>query len=230
MTLGLGWALLDARAGDNKMHSHVAHQVSLALDAECEIEGACPLRLARGEAALIPAGTKHCLAPSGALVRTIYVDPLFRGMRSLVRKPEPVRVRKTEATALAAVRCGEDARHWVSAFLNKSLFSPIDSRLLAALTEIEPETTPAALAHSIGLSTTRLREVAVHDFGVPTTKLLQWLQLQRAIDALRQSRNLADAAAAGGFSDQAHFSRRLVEWFGVTPSLGLAQLEITVIR
>jgi AraC-like DNA-binding protein len=230
MTLGLGWALLDARAGDNKMHSHVAHQVSLALDAECEIGGACPLRLARGEAALIPAGTKHCLAPSGALVRTIYVDPLFRGMRGLVRKSQPVHLSKTEATALAAVSCGEDAQHWISALLNKSASSPIDTRLRTALAEIEPGTTPAALAHAIGLSTSRLREVAVHDFGVPTVKLLQWLQLQQAIDALRQSRNLADAAAAGGFSDQAHFTRRLVEWFGVTPSLGLAQLEITVIR
>lgn len=230
MTLGLGWALLDARAGDNRTHSHVAHQVSLALEVECEIGGANPLRLAPGEASLIPAGTMHCLAPSGALVRTIYVDPLYRGMRGLVRQPEPLRLSKTEAAALASVDCGEDARRWVSAFLNKSALSPIVSRLHAALAEIEPGTRPAALAQTIGLSTTRLREIIVHDFGVPTAKLLQWLQLQHAIVALRQSRSLADAAAAGGFSDQAHFTRRLVEWFGVTPSLGLAQLEISVIR
>jgi AraC-like DNA-binding protein len=70
----------------------------------------------------------------------------------------------------------------------------------------------------------------VRDFGVPTAKLLQWLQLQQAIEALQQSQNLADAAAAGGFSDQAHFTRRLVEWFGVTPAQGLARLEISVIR
>jgi AraC-like DNA-binding protein len=118
----------------------------------------------------------------------------------------------------------------VSAFLNKGVFSPIDSRLQQALAKIEPGTGPAELAQVIGLSTTRLRELTVHDFGVPTAKLLQWLHLQHAIEALRQSRSLADAAAAGGFSDQAHFTRRLVEWFGVTPSLGLAQLEISVIR
>jgi len=82
----------------------------------------------------------------------------------------------------------------------------------------------------MGLSPARLREIAIRDFGVPTAKLLQWLQLQHAIDALRHTASLAEAAAAGGFADQAHFTRRLVQWFGVTPSLGLAQLEISVVR
>ncbi len=230
MTLGFGWALLDARTGDNRSHSHIAHQISLALEAPCEIKGEHSLQLEQGQAALIPAGTKHCLAPAGVAIRTIYVDPLFQGMRNLIRQPAPVRLVSDEAAALEAVSSGEDARQWVSAYLRKSSSSPIDHRLAAALAEIEPSSSPTALAQAAGLSTTRLREIAVHDFGVPTTKLLQWLQLQRAIDALRQSRSLADAAAAGGFSDQAHFTRRLVEWFGVTPSLGLAQLEISVIR
>lgn len=230
MTLGVGWALLDARTGDNRPHSHVAHQISLALDSPCAIEGQDPLQLEQGHAALIPAGTIHCLGPAGVAVRTIYVDPLFRGMRNFIREQVPLRLVSDEAAALGAVRCGEDARQWVSAYLGKSSSSPIDHRLTAALAEIEPGSNPTALAQAAGLSIARLREIAVHDFGVPTTKLLQWLQLQHAIDALRQSRNLADAAAAGGFSDQAHFTRRLVEWFGVTPSLGLAQLEISVIR
>lgn len=230
MTLGVGWALLDARIGDNRPHSHVAHQISLALESTCEIEGQHPLRLEQGQAVLIPAGTKHCLLPAGVAVRTIYVDPLFQGMRNLTLQTVPVRLVSDEATALGAVRCGEDARQWVSAYLGKSSSSTIDHRLAAALAEIEPGSSPTALAQAAGLSITRLREIAVRDFGVPTTKLLQWLQLQHAIDALRQSRNLADAAAAGGFSDQAHFTRRLVEWFGVTPSLGLAQLEISFVR
>lgn len=55
-------------------------------------------------------------------------------------------------------------------------------------------------------------------------------QIQRAIEGLDQSHSLAAAAAAGEFSDQAHFTRRLVEWFGVTPSLGLAKIEIIIVR
>ncbi len=147
-----------------------------------------------------------------------------------MRQATPVRLTSKDAVALGAVSSSEDARRWVGTYLRKSSASPIDHRLAAALGTLEPGSSPTALAQAVGLSTTRLREIAVHDFGVPTTKLLQWLQLQRAIDALGQFRNLADAAAAGGFSDQAHFTRRLVEWFGVTPSLGLAQLEISVIR
>ncbi|PLK26798.1 helix-turn-helix domain-containing protein [Novosphingobium sp. TH158] len=231
MTLGLGWAILDAHTGENRLHSHVAHQVSLALEVDCAIGGPHPLRLARGEAAIIPAGIQHCLTPAGAPVRTIYVDPLFDGLRDLIQTPVPKQLNPKEAAALEAITSGEMAKQWIGAFVNKSSSSsPIDGRLHAALSEIVPGTSPSKLAQALGLSTTRLRELAIRDFGVPTAKLLQWLQLQHAIDALRQTRNLADAAAAGGFSDQAHFTRRLVEWFGVTPSLGLAQLEILVIR
>ena len=231
MTLGLGWAILDAHTGENRLHSHVAHQVSLALEVDCAIGGPHPLRLARGEAAIIPAGIQHCLTPAGAPVRTIYVDPLFDGLRDLIQTPVPKKLNPKEAAALEAITSGEMAKQWIGAFVNKSSSSsPIDGRLHAALSEIVPGTSPSKLAQALGLSTTRLRELAIRDFGVPTAKLLQWLQLQHAIDALRQTRNLADAAAAGGFSDQAHFTRRLVEWFGVTPSLGLAQLEILVIR
>ncbi|NBW77234.1 MAG: AraC family transcriptional regulator [Sphingomonadaceae bacterium] len=231
MTLGLGWAILDAHTGENRLHSHVAHQVSLALEVDCAIGGPHPLRLARGEAAIIPAGIQHCLTPAGAPVRTIYVDPLFDGLRDLIQTPVPKQLNPKEAAALEAITSGEMAKQWIGAFVNKSSSSsPIDGRLHAALSEIVPGTSPSKLAQALGLSTTRLRELAIRDFGVPTAKLLQWLQLQHAIDALRQTRNLADAAAAGGFSDQAHFTRRLVEWFGVTPSLGLAQLEISVIR
>jgi len=231
MTLGLGWAILDAHTGENRLHSHVAHQVSLALEVDCAIGGPHPLRLARGEAAIIPAGIQHCLTPVGAPVRTIYVDPLFDGLRDLIQTPVPKQLNPKEAAALEAITSGEMAKQWIGAFVNKSSSSsPIDGRLHAALSEIVPGTSPSKLAQALGLSTTRLRELAIRDFGVPTAKLLQWLQLQHAIDALRQTRNLANAAAAGGFSDQAHFTRRLVEWFGVTPSLGLAQLEILVIR
>lgn len=82
MTLGFGWALLDARTGYNRPHSHIAHQISLALESPCEIRSEHPLQLEQGQAALIPAGTENFLVPAGVAVRAIYVDPLFRGMKS----------------------------------------------------------------------------------------------------------------------------------------------------
>lgn len=129
MTLGFGWALLDARTGDNRPHSHIAHQISLALESPCEIKSEHPLQLEQGQAAFIPAGIENCLVPAGVAVRAIYVDPLFRGMRNLIREPAPVRLVSDEAAALGAVRCGEDARQWVSAYRRQSSSSPIDHRL-----------------------------------------------------------------------------------------------------
>ena len=230
MLLGVGWAMLDASACDNRPHRHVAHQISLALDTPCEIGGDRPVRLAPGEAALIPAGLLHSLAPAGAALRTIYVDPMFGGMRDFVHSQAIVALTKREASGLRSVDCGAAAKRWIGVFLGKGPARPIDQRLQAALVSLEPGITPSTLALEIGLSPTRLREIAVRDFGVPTVKLLQWLQLQHAIDALHRSGSLADAAQAGCFSDQAHFTRRLIQWFGVTPSQGLARLKISVIR
>ena len=230
MMLGVGWALLDARIGENRTHKHIAHQVSLALDDRVSIGNGQTMALRCGEAALIPAGTVHRVGPSGAMLRNLYVDPLFRGQRDIAQTAGPKRLPATEAAALALVRSGGDARKWVADFLQRKSSGWIDHRLHSALGCVEPGASPARLAEAVGVSTTRLREITVRDFGVPTTKLLQWLQIQRAIEGLDQSHSLASAAAAGGFSDQAHFTRRLVEWFGVTPSLGLAKIEIIIVR
>ncbi len=230
MHLGVGWAMLDAQAGDNRPHRHLAHQISLALEGECQIITSDRLRLTRGEAALIPAGLTHRLEPSGAALRTIYIDPMFRGTRGLVGDQAITRLAEREAIALSAVRCGAGARRWIKAYTSALPSRAIDHRLQIKLASIEPGMRPAALARNMGLSSARLRELAIRDFGVPTSKLLQWRQLQHAILALCQSHSLAHAAAAGAFSDQAHFTRRLVEWFGVTPSVGLTGFEISVVR
>ena len=74
-----------------------------------------------------------------------------------------------------------------------------------------------------------LREIVGRDFGVPPAKLLQWLQLQRALRALVGGGGLADAAAAGGFADQSHFTRRCAQWLGVTPSAGLAAFAFEIV-
>ena len=87
---------------------------------------------------------------------------------------------------------------------------------------------PAALARELALSPSRLREIVKAGFGVPPSKLLQWLQLLASAEALATTDRLCDAAAAGGFSDQAHFTRRLRQWFGVTPGTGLQGLEISI--
>ena len=221
MTLGVGWALLHARTGGNRPHSHVAHQFSLALEPDCEIGGTYQLEFTQGEAVLIPAGTTHCLAPVGKAIRTVYVDPLFTGVRDLTRERGLIRLSPDEAAALEVVRCGEDARRWVSTYLRHAPFSQIDHRFQAILSEIEPGISPATLAHVVGISTTRLRELAIRDFGVPTTKLPMLKHEQLTVWHPASRRLLLPAAFPTG-----PFHASLVEWFGVTLSPGSLQLEI----
>lgn len=228
--LGVGWALLDAQVGDNRPHKHVAHQVSMALAGPVSVIGTDTMDLAEGVAVLIPAGFEHSLQPAGAILRSLYVDPTFRGVRDLNRLTGLTSLTAVESNSLAAVRTGKDAQMWIETFLRQGAVTQIDHRLQKILHSLDPDTSPAEMAPLLGISTTRLREISVRDFGVPTTKLLQWLQVQKAIEAFELSHNLAQAASAGGFSDQAHFTRRLVEWFGVTPSRGLAKLKITTFR
>ena len=230
MTLGVGWAWLDARIGDNRPHRHIAHQISVAIDDEMEIQGSMVSHLACGEAMLIPASMWHSIGPVGAAVRTIYFDPLLEGIFDLDAGREFRRLLNDESRELVAIKNSEEAKLWAMKYSRRNEAGPIDGRLANALLGNEAITSPRMLAKALGLSASRLREIVVHDFGVPPTKLVQWLQLQRAIDALSTSYNLADAAAAGNFADQAHFTRRLVEWFGVTPSAGLSSLDITIVR
>ncbi len=86
-----------------------------------------------------------------------------------------------------------------------------------------------ALADVACLSPSRLREIVSRDFGVPPAKLLQWLQLQRSMRALVGGGGLADAAVAGGFADQSHFTRRCAQWLGVTPSAGLSAFAFEIV-
>ncbi|MGB7303370.1 MAG: helix-turn-helix domain-containing protein [Burkholderiaceae bacterium] len=73
-------------------------------------------------------------------------------------------------------------------------------------------------AKELGISTRTLqREVKKHTGRSPYF----WFSLARArrtCRSLPEFDRLTDVAAAFGFSDQAHMTREVVRWFGVTPS------------
>ena len=74
-----------------------------------------------------------------------------------------------------------------------------------------------AAKHS-GLSRSRVRTLAREQLGMPLSTWVTWRKLVEANKALSDGANLADAALAGSFADQAHFSRTMKRMFGVTPS------------
>lgn len=227
--LGTGWALIDARIGNSRPHSHLAHQISLAVERDLDIGGDEPMTLPVGQAVAIASHVHHRLGPKGALVRSFYLDPLFRADARLAARSAPVLLAPAAAAGLGEIANAVDAKRWASDYLDQSPTNPLDPRLSAALAIPDDLSTARALADVACLSPSRLREIVGRDFGVPPAKLLQWLQLQRAMRALAAGGGLADAAAAGGFADQSHFTRRCGQWLGVTPSAGLGAFAFEII-
>lgn len=228
LAIGIGWAALDARLGMNKAHAHLAHQIIMGLDGPVVITTIREIIAPKGKAVLIPAGQVHTVGPVQRLTRSVYVDPRFSGIRNDRERDQPVFLSDDLSIALQNTSDVNQARIWARMFAGRLPGSAIDARLKNVLGEVDALTSPAALARALSLSPSRLREIVKADFGVPPSKLLQWLQLLVAAKAMQTSASLADAAAAGGFADQAHFTRRLQQWFGVSPKTGLSGLEISV--
>ena len=228
LVIGVGWAALDARLGDNDAHSHLAVQITLGLDGPLILTTNREVRVPKGKAIQIPAGRTHAIGPPGRISRSIYFDPRFSDVRYNQKGAQPVFLRDDLSKKLLDIGEIQCAREWARQYAGRLHGSTIDKRLTEVLDKQSAIKNPAALARELALSPSRLREIVKADYGVPPSQLLQWLQLQAAVKTSENSSSLADMAAAGGFSDQSHFTRRLKQWFGVTPKSGLAKLNITV--
>src|SRR3546814_5276656 len=66
---------IDARIGSSRPHSHVAHQISLAVERDLEISVDADMIVPAAHAIAIPSHVRHRLGPPGALVRSFYLDP-----------------------------------------------------------------------------------------------------------------------------------------------------------
>src|SRR3546814_14665228 len=107
-----------------------------------------------------------------------------------------------EAAGLCDIASGADAKRWASDYLDRSQARPVDARLSEALAAPDDLSRARALADVACLSPSRLRDIVSRDFGVPPAKLLQWLQLTRALRALVCGPGLPDTQAAGGLAVQ----------------------------
>lgn len=87
------------------------------------------------------------------------------------------------------------------------------------------DVTVQALADAAGLSRAHLSRAFARQFGVPPHVYLNTLRVEAAQAAMLRGVALADVAAACGFADQSHFTRRFKGAVGIAPAQWLRQLS-----
>lgn len=229
LTIGSGWAILEGVAGANALPTHLAHQLTAGVDGPIEIE--CRGRLQTVPArqyAIIPSGHEHAIGPIGTKLRSIYFDraravPVESANRRGFALADPLLSAELDALASTGMLTGRLRELAIEA----QAVEP-DRSLMRLLESASASATPRSIAAALGVSASRLRHMAHSTFGAPISHVLQWRQLQHAARALSDNASLAQAAAAGGFSDQPHFTRRMRRWFGVAPGAGLSGLQVRI--
>lgn len=211
------WACFEGLCGDAQAHGHLAAQVVVGLSGPVTVEGAKGAVV--GEVVLIAPGALHAIVPSDRIVRVVYLQSFGRLARSWGVETWPATPRAQPAQWAGRLR-GTDPGRSLAADATASEPRSLDPRLAAALQEMRGSAQAddlGGVARRVGLSPARLRALARTELGAPLAHWRAWLQLERAIGALRGGEPLAAAAALGGFSDQAHFSRTMRRFFGITP-------------
>ena len=97
----------------------------------------------------------------------------------------------------------------------------MDSLVAAAMTRLEAahgDLGVGRLAADLDCSRNKLAHRFAESFGVAPKTVARILRFSRARGLARRDRDLAQVAAACGFSDQAHLTREFVDLAGAPPS------------
>ncbi|MBL8343863.1 MAG: helix-turn-helix transcriptional regulator [Rubrivivax sp.] len=233
--LGLGFAIYDGPVAATHAHAHHAAQVVLCEGAELILESGARRAAARGF--VVPPDRTHAIAQGCAWATIIYVEPesdlghrLATGGSDSVAGDDPASWARA-AEGLDDLRCGPirtwDAARTLVDQLRSHLLGPVPVQRsvpppISALLQLLPGALDApirlqALAARVGLSESRLGHLVSEHLGLSFRRLVLWLRLRAATDALARACTVTDAAHAAGFADAAHLTRAFRRMLGVAP-------------
>lgn len=206
LTIARGWVHYEGSIDNSEAHSHAAFQLTIGLDGDLAIHDGVTWRRAQ---AFVVAPMVHHRFAAMRHVRIFYIEPhTATAAQWRARYGEGI----ADALELRTLRAAD--------LLEADRERIIDERLQKVMALLSAPHHPGhlnALANSVGLSPQRLRTLAQRQLGMPLTRWRVWERLKRAVETLRTGVSLADAAQAGGFADQAHFTRDMKAMFGITP-------------
>lgn len=215
------WMAYRGPAADNRLHAHAALQLCFAQESLAVLVTADGLSMS-GRALLVRPGALHRLEAMGQ-VTLLLVEPQSPLGQTLLDASARDEIQPLDA-GLTEALCLEGALENLVSNLRPSFEDAqthIDPRLAAALDYLDRAPLQAAVsgaAKHCGLSESRLRALAGACLGVALSKWLVWRKMRTAALALAAGSSLADAAFAGGFADQAHFTRTMGKMIGITPT------------
>jgi len=221
-------AVYVGRTDQNTAHAHVAVQLAVGVDGKVAVYTSD--RCIRARAVVIRPLAEHRVG-AGREVVFVYVEPQSPIGRGLITTLGEHAAMSLPDRGLLNEACGTDPLGLLDR-LTRSLgvhrCPPLDVRLTRALEALErSDGAPGAVraaAHATRVAPSRLRSLAREQLGTPLSRWLLWRKLERSGRALAKGASLAEAAASGGFADQAHFTRTMRRMFGVTPQVAAATL------
>ncbi|GAA1119796.1 hypothetical protein GCM10009605_60120 [Nocardiopsis composta] len=163
-----------------------------------------------GAGLAVPPETEHVCAAAGSYT-AFFVDPWL-----LRPAPGPVplgagEVRRLLAALGSPVGGGSDTSAAFAELTRvtgagAALDPRVEYAVRASMRDGDGAARIGTIAAEAGLSPVRLRALVGRSVGVPLVRLRSWARLRAAIGRLGDG-TVADAAAAAGFADQAHFTR-----------------------
>lgn len=140
------------------------------------------------------------------------INPYVSMFRSCLSRPLSCKVLWDQCRALAGSVCGRS--------IESAGWDERVSRVAVQLKQELPSTLKATeLAASVGLSTDRLTHLFSAQMGMSMRNFLLWAKARRAVSMILGGNTLTAVAHECGFSDSAHFTRTLREFYDVTPSM-----------
>lgn len=216
------------------------HTVTLlvALDQPGFILGHTEGQQQRYQAALVARQTSRSLDASQTRLLSLNFDPQSyeyhalgrflgdKAVRSVILKPGAL-----SAENMAQIGSGQlDPSHLfrLTTELPKAIvgYEPtainLDMRAIHIAQKVKKElpltSTISELAADVGLSADRLSHLFSDKLGIPIKSYILWSRMRRAVGLIAQGEPLVSVAYDAGFSDSAHLTRTIKQFFGLTPS------------
>lgn len=209
---------------------HAHHGVQLAVSFDDPFELTLADQRISATVAVVPSGVRHAFRNDGSQIFYALVEPYSAVGSELRRRSGSLAGRDLAELVAIGDRPADDAESLVDytqRLLDSLVRQPrrperVSPSVIAALEYLDraldghPRIDEAARAAHI--SPSRLTHLFSEQIGIPFRRFVLWLRLRYAAEYVWNTRTLADAALAAGFSDLAHLSRVCRATFGVSPS------------